>query len=200
MIATREKIRWKNTSQLLPTAASCSLMPVLSRPAPTPTRIGVPTAPKDTGVDCTIIPITTAANAGKPSATISGAATAAGVPKPEAPSMKQPNSQATISTWTRRSGLMLEKPRRIELIPPECFSVLSSRIAPKMIQRIAAVRIRPWKVEAMTRLRVMSQASRPISAVRTKTSGMAYLAGQRKPISSTPASTSGTKARMDSSV
>ncbi len=114
--------------------------------------------------------------------------------------MKQPNSQATISTWTRRSGLMLEKPRRIELIPPECFSVLSSRIAPKMIQRIAAVRIRPWKVEAMTRLRVMSQASRPISAVRTKTSGMAYLAGQRKPISSTPASTSGTKARMDSSV
>jgi len=151
-------------------------------------------------VDCTIIPMTTAASAGKPSATISGAATAAGVPKPEAPSMKQPNSQATISTWTRRSGLTLEKPRRIELIPPECFNVLSSRIAPKMIQRIAAVRIRPCKVEAMTRLRVMSQASRPISAVRTNTSGMAYLAGQRKPISSTPASTSGTKARMDSSV
>ena len=33
---------------------------------------------------------TTDANAGKPIATINGAATAAGVPKPEAPSIKQP--------------------------------------------------------------------------------------------------------------
>ncbi|MCY1453221.1 hypothetical protein D9M71_701990 [compost metagenome] len=97
MIATREKIRWKNTSQLLPTAASWVPMPVWSRPPATPTTMGAPTAPNETGVDCTSMPSTTAAMAGKPRATINGATTAAGVPKPDAPSMKQPNSQATIS-------------------------------------------------------------------------------------------------------
>ena len=60
--------------------------------------IGVPTAPNETGVDCTIRPITTAGSAGKPRATSSGEATAAVVPNPEAPSMKQPNSQAAITT------------------------------------------------------------------------------------------------------
>ena len=40
------------------------------------------------------MPKTTAANAGKPIATIRGAATAAGVPKPDAPSIKHPNNQA----------------------------------------------------------------------------------------------------------
>ena len=60
--------------------------------------MGVPTAPNDTGVDCTIMPSITAPIAGKPSATSKGAATAAGVPKPDAPSMKQPNSHATIIT------------------------------------------------------------------------------------------------------
>ncbi|MNF15918.1 hypothetical protein D3C80_2187200 [compost metagenome] len=69
-----------------------------------------------------------------------------------------------------------------------------------MIQRIAAVRIRPCKVEARTRLNDMSQASRPISAVSRKTTGMAYLAGQRKPTSNMPASTSGTNARIESNV
>ena len=49
--------------------------------------IGVPTAPKETGVLWIIIPISTAANAGKPMATSKGAAIAAGVPKPEAPSI-----------------------------------------------------------------------------------------------------------------
>ena len=47
--------------------------------------IGVPTAPNETGVDCTIRPITTAGSAGKPRATSSGEATAAVVPNPEAP-------------------------------------------------------------------------------------------------------------------
>ena len=76
-------------------------------------RIGVPTAPKDTGVDWIIIPIITAPRAGNPIATSSGAAMAAGVPKPEAPSIKQPNSQARMRAWTRRSGLILVKPARI---------------------------------------------------------------------------------------
>jgi hypothetical protein len=80
--------------------------------------IGVPSAPKVTGVDWMISPHMTAAMAGKPSASSSGAATAAGVPKPDAPSMKEPNSQAMITAWTRRSGLMRVKPARIDAMAP----------------------------------------------------------------------------------
>jgi len=59
-------------------------------------RIGVPTAPKDTGVLWMIKVTITAAMAGKPMATSIGAATAAGVPKPAEPSMKEPNRKAMI--------------------------------------------------------------------------------------------------------
>ncbi|AMD00912.1 hypothetical protein LOKO_01844 [Halomonas chromatireducens] len=116
-------------------------------------------------MDWIIMPTTTAARAGKPRATINGAATAAGVPKPEAPSMKQPNSQATMMACTRRSGLMPEKPLRMAVMPPECFMALSSRMAPKMIHRIETVRIKPCNEEAMTRVKVISQANRAMRAV-----------------------------------
>ena len=53
-----------------------------------------------------IIPIITALAAGKPIATIRGAATAAGAPNPAAPSMNEPKSQAMITNCTRRSWLM----------------------------------------------------------------------------------------------
>ena len=75
----------------------------------------------------------TAAMAGKPIATSSGAAMAAGVPKPEAPSISDPNSQAMMMACTRRSGEILVKPLRIDLMPPLSSSVYSIRIAPKMI-------------------------------------------------------------------
>ena len=68
----------------------------VSKPLFTPTMIGVPTAPNDTGVDWIIMPINTAASAGKPIATNSGAAMAAGVPKPDAPSMNEPKHQAMM--------------------------------------------------------------------------------------------------------
>ena len=57
-------------------------------------------------MDWMIRPTMTAAIAGKPSASSSGATTAAGVPKPEAPSMKEPNSQPMMIACTRRSGEM----------------------------------------------------------------------------------------------
>lgn len=98
-------------------------------------------------------------------ATSSGAAMAAGVPKPEAPSMKQPNSQAMMMAWMRRSGLMVAKPARIAVMPPECLRVFSSRIAPKMIHSTPTVMIRPCTVEASTRLRLMSHTYRPMPAV-----------------------------------
>ena len=69
-------------------------------------RMGVPTAPNVTAVLCIIIPSITAARGGKPMATMSGAATAAGVPNPAAPSMNEPKSHAMMTTCTRRSWLM----------------------------------------------------------------------------------------------
>ena len=200
VIATELVTCWKNTSQVEPFASSCAVMSARFKPLPTPTTTGVPTAPNDTGVDWIIIPTTTAARAGKPSATISGAATAAGVPKPDAPSMKQPNSQATISACTRRSGLMPEKPLRMAVIPPECFSVLSSKIAPKIIHSRPAVWMRPCTVDAATRLNDISHAVRPIMAAVRKTIGIAILAGILKPMSKIPASNSGRNASRASIV
>ena len=103
-------------------------------------------------------------------------------------------------TCTRRSGLMLAKPPRMALMAPECFSVLSSKIAPKMIHNTAPVRIRPCSIDAMTRLTDMPQALRAITTLRISTAGMARLAGQLKPTSSTAASTSGAKASKESKV
>ena len=77
------------------------------------------------------MPDITAASAGKPNPTSSGTATAAGVPKPAAPSMKEPNSQAMTITCTRRSGEMPVKPARIAARPPLSRRVFSSRMAPK---------------------------------------------------------------------
>ena len=77
------------------------------RPVFTPTRIGVPAAPKLTGVLWMIMPAVTAAIPGKPNPTSNGTATAAGVPNPADPSMNEPNNQAMMMTCTRRSGVML---------------------------------------------------------------------------------------------
>ena len=98
-----------------------------------PMTTGVPTAPKVTGVLWIIMPIITAAMAGKPIATSNGATMAAGVPKPDAPSKKEPKSQATITTCTRRSVLMVVKVARITATAPDCSNTLSSKIAPKIM-------------------------------------------------------------------
>ncbi len=90
----------------------------------------MPTAPKLTGVLWMVSPTMTAAMAGKPSASSSGATTAAGVPKPDAPSMKLPNSQPMMIACTRRSGLMLVKPARMVDMAPLLVSVSSSSSAP----------------------------------------------------------------------
>ena len=86
----------------------------LDSPVLTPTSIGVPAAPKDTGVLWISMPEMTAAIAGKPRPTRSGTATAAGVPNPAEPSMNAPNNHAMMMTCTRRSPEMFVNPRRIE--------------------------------------------------------------------------------------
>ena len=94
------------SGSVAPEAANAAVNSGLTTPPWTPTKIGVPTAPNVTAVLWIIIPNITAPAAGKPMATMRGAATAAGVPNPAAPSMKDPNSQAMMTTCTRRSSLM----------------------------------------------------------------------------------------------
>ncbi|MNT80413.1 hypothetical protein D3C72_2198640 [compost metagenome] len=90
---------------------------------------------------------------------------------------------------------MLAKPSRIARMPPECLRVLSSRMAPKMIHSTDRVISTPCTVEDRTRLRLMSQANSAISAVTMKTSGIAFLADQLRPISNSAESRIGRKAR-----
>ena len=74
----------------------------------------------------------TATIAGKPSASSSGATTAAGVPNPEAPSMNVPDSQPMMIACTRRSALTVVNPARIVARAPLEVSVWSRSRAPKM--------------------------------------------------------------------
>jgi hypothetical protein len=73
-----------------------------------PNHIGVPTAPKAVGVALKIRHTKATRIAGKPSPTRIGAASAAGVPKPQAPSIRKTKAQpASMSCAT----LLLEMPR-----------------------------------------------------------------------------------------
>ena len=120
------------------------------RPVLMPTSIGVPTAPKETGVDWMISVTSTAAMAGKPIATNRGAATAAGVPKPEAPSIIEPNSQAMMIAWMRRSGERSVKPRRMARMAPLSCTVCRTRMAPKMMKSSVSAVTRPLTVAPAT--------------------------------------------------
>ena len=56
------------------------------------------------------MPSITAVIAGNPSATSNGAVIAAGVPNPDAPSIKLPKSQLMMTSCTRRSGVIVANP------------------------------------------------------------------------------------------
>ena len=71
-----------------------------------PNHTGVPTAPKVTGKELRIRQTMAAARAGKPRLSSSGAAMAAGVPNPAAPSRKAEKMAPMMITCTRRSRLM----------------------------------------------------------------------------------------------
>ena len=67
-------------------------------------------------------------------------------------------------------------------------------MAPKMIHSRPRVTTSPCSVEAITRLKLMSQPYSAISALTKYTSGMARRAGQRSPTSKMLASKMGVKA------
>ena len=87
--------------------------------------------------------------------------------------------------------LMRVKPARIEVIAPECFSVFSIRMAPKMMSRMSNVMTSPCTVDAATRAVGTCHTQIAIAADATYTSGMARRAGHLRPTSSTAASTIG---------
>jgi len=147
----------------------------------------VPTAPNVTAVLWIIIPTITAAAAGKPMATIRGAAMAAGVPNPLAPSMNEPKSHPMMTICTRRSSLMEWKLRRMAATPPECSNVLRSSSAPKMMIRMSTVMNRPWIDDAHTLLAAIPHAPSATTTAATYTAGMAHLAGTRNPTNKMPA-------------
>ena len=81
--------QYMSTEASCPPATAASTTDLME--APKPTRTGVPTAPKVTGKELNTRQMTAAASGGKPKESSSGAAKAAGVPKPAAPSMKAAN-------------------------------------------------------------------------------------------------------------
>ena len=145
-----------------------------------------------------IIPDTTAESGGNPSPTINGTATAAGVPKPAEPSIKVPNSQAITMTCTRRSGEISTKPRRMTCNAPLSRSVLSKRIAPKIISKSERATITPCSVAAKICNGDIFQTKRASNATVMYEKGMARLAGQRSTTSSRPTTKIGNKARKAS--
>ena len=140
-------------------------------------------------------PARTAAIAGKPRANKSGATTAAGVPKPAAPSMKEPKSHAMMMTCTRRSGEMAMKPERIVSIAPDRVIVARSRSAPKTIHSRPIATRMPWTTEAPIVTHSICQAKFATSAAAISPIGMAYFAGQRKPMRRIPAKRMGERAK-----
>src|SRR5699024_7887600 len=149
--------------------------------------MGVPTAPKLTGVDWMINPTITAAIAGKPIASNSGATTAAGVPKPEAPSMKLPKSQPMMMACTRLSEEIWSKPALMRFIAPDTVTVDKRSRAPKTIYRSVAATTTPSTVAAARAVGVICQVSQATTTAVRKLTGMVYFAGQRNPASRMPA-------------
>ena len=155
---------------------------------------GVPTAPKVIAIRFPVSATTTAASGGKPSPTRSGPTTAAGVPKPAAPSMNDPIRKTSNTTWTRRSSLTAANPPLMASNAPVCFRVYNSRIAPKTIQRIWVAVMKPLMVAAAIQRGLIPQPTAPAATATSHATGIARVAGQKRPTINTAMATSGNTA------
>jgi len=122
----------------------------------------------------------TAAMAGKPMATSSGAATAAGVPNPADASIKEPKRKAMMMACTRRSGEMRNILPRIAKIAPLSSCRFKSRIAPRTIYRIEAAVMRPSREAAAIWRNGAFQTAKASMQVMAYATGMALVAGHLK--------------------
>ena len=100
--------------------------------SPKPNQVGVPTAPNDTGTEFMMSAKTATCIGLKPRPTRIGAAIAAGVPKPLAPSIIKANAQPIIINCATGFGLILPSHWRMTLIQPVASIMRLKKIAPKM--------------------------------------------------------------------
>ena len=121
-----------------------------------------------------------AQSGGKPRLISSGAASAAGVPKPAAPSMKAANTKPTMIAWMRRSGFTLLNTRWMAVTAPECLSVFMIRMAPRMMTRVPMASRKPSSAHAAEVVKSCFQYSRAITTATSQPSGRARFAGQLK--------------------
>ena len=122
-----------------------------------PNQVGVPTAPKDTGMVFMISAKTATGTAGKPRPIRMGAASAAGVPKPLAPSIMNENAQPTIINWATGLALTPLSQSLTTRIAPECSIVLNRKIAPQMIRMGVSAVSNPLTTVALTKLAFCSK-------------------------------------------
>ena len=99
---------------------------------PKPNQVGVPTAPKDTGTEFMMSVSMATFNGLKPKPIRIGAAMAAGVPKPLAPSIIKANAQPIIISCATGFGLMLPNHLRIISVAPDTSLKRLNKIAPKI--------------------------------------------------------------------
>ena len=120
--------------------------------------VGVPAAPKGTGVEFRMRQEIAAAIGGKPKPMSSGAAIAAGVPKPAAPSMKALNAKPTMTSWMRASSVMPLNMPWMRCMAPALSSMFISRIAPKMMRSVSIEPRKPATEYAAISKTFISQA------------------------------------------
>ncbi len=137
---------------------------------------GVPTAPNETGEESSIKAKTAAAKGGKPNTISKGAAKAAGVPKPAAPSINATKNTPIIISCTLLSSDIALKPLLISPIAPEYFMVFKIKIAPKIIIKISKDLKNPNVVYAKRLLSSIFHILTTITAVKIYAIGSAFLA------------------------
>ena len=161
---------------------------------PTPIRVGVPTAPKDTHVELAINATITAARAGKPNERSRGAARAAGVPKPADPSIKLPKNHAMMIACILRSAEMAVNPTLMAARAPLSLRVNSKARAPNTISRICMAIPTPFTLAARIQFMGVFQTKTASKDAAIKATGMALVAPQRKPTMRIKITAIGTKA------
>ena len=90
--------------------------------------------------------------AGKPRPTRMGAARAAGVPNPLAPSIMKAKAQPMTMSWATGLPLTLSSHSLTTAMAPEYSMVLNMKMAPQMIRMGVSAVSRPFTTVAFTRL------------------------------------------------
>jgi hypothetical protein len=108
----------------------------------------------------------------------SGAAKAAGVPNPAAPSTKLLNIHPIMIAWMRRSPDMLVKEWLITDMAPDCFNEFKSSIAPKIVTSTSKPFNAPNAEYAAVALKDIFQTRIARTAHDSQAIGITLFAGQ----------------------